>query len=182
MAGFRFPAIFSQAAQGVYPNLKNRYLEAGKIVNTHGITGEVKVIPWCDEPEFLLDFDTFYLDGSPVKVLSARVHKNSVLLTLEGISTINDAMKLKDKILWIDRKDADLPEGRHFIADLMGLEVRDASTGTVLGVITDVLTPPAHEVYVVKGAQEHLIPAVDEFVLETNVEDGYLWVRLIEGM
>lgn len=162
--------------------MNNRYLEAGKIVNTHGIAGEVKVIPWCDEPEFLLDFDIFYIDGSPVNVLSARVHKNNVLLTLEGISDINEAMKLKDKVLWIDREDAELPEGRHFIADLIGLEVRNADTGTVLGTIKDVLTPPAHEVYVVKGEQEHLIPAVDEFILETNVKEGYLLVRLIEGM
>ena len=64
----------------------------------------------------------------------------------------------------------------------MGLEVLDGDTGAKLGVVADILTPPAHEVYVVKGEHEYLIPAVDEFLLETNIEGGYLRVRLIEGM
>jgi len=163
--------------------LKKNYLEAGKIVNTHGIVGEVKVIPWCDGPEFLLNFDTFYIDGQAVKVTSARVHKQNVLLMLEGISHINDAMRLKEKVIYIDRNEAPLPEGRHFLADLFGLEVRDADTGEVLGTVSDILTPPAHPIYVVRGAgREYMIPAVDAFVTETNVEEGYLSVRLIEGM
>lgn len=163
--------------------MRKQYLEAGKIVNTHGIHGEVKVLPWCDGPEFLLNFDTFYLDGQPIKVAAARVHKQNVLLTLEGVSDINAAMRLRDKILFIDRNDADLPEGKHFLADLFGLEVREADTGKVLGTIADILTPPAHEVYVVRGGErEYMIPAVDAFVLETNVNGGYLSVRLIEGM
>lgn len=163
--------------------MKKPYLEAGKIVNTHGIAGEVKVIPWCDGPDFLLDFDTFYIDGKPVSVRSARVHKQNVLLTLEGIDTINDAMRLKDKILLIDRADVMLPEGRNFLVDLFGLEVREADSGKVLGTVADILTPPAHEIYVVRGGErEYMIPAVDAFVLETNVEEGYLSVRLIEGM
>ncbi len=163
--------------------MKTPYLEAGKIVNTHGIAGEVKVVPWCDGPDFLLDFDTFYLDGKPVSVRSARVHKQSVLLTLEGVEDVNQAMRLKDKILYIDRRAVQLPEGRHFLADLMGLEVRDADSGEVLGAIHEILTPPAHEVYVVRGgAAEHLIPAVDEFLVETNLEEGFIRVRLIEGM
>ena len=163
--------------------MKNRYLEAGKIVNTHGIAGEVKIIPWADDPAFLLDFETFYIDSQPVKVLAARVHKSSILVKLKGIDTVNEAARLRDKVVWIDREDAHLPDGRHFLADLLGLEVRDTNTGEVLGTVSDILTPPAHNVYVVKdGRQEHMIPAVDEFVLETNIEEGYLRVRLIEGM
>ncbi len=163
--------------------MRKQYLEAGKIVNTHGIHGELKVLPWCDGPEFLLNFDTFYLDGQPIKVSAARVHKQNVLLTLEGVSDINAAMRLRDKTLFIDRNDVSLPEGKHFLADLFGLEVREADTGNVLGTITDILTPPAHEIYVVQGGErDYMIPAVDAFVLETNVNEGYLSVRLIEGM
>lgn len=161
--------------------MKHQYLEAGKIVNTHGIAGEVKIVPWTDEPEFLLGFDVFYLDGNPVRVQSARIHKGNVLARLEGCSDVNAAMRLKGKVICIDREDVQLPEGRHFLADLVGLEVRD-ETGHVLGTLTDVLTPPANEVYVVQGEREYLIPAVDEFLLETNVDNGYLVVRLIEGM
>lgn len=163
--------------------MKNKYLEAGQIVNTHGVQGEVKIVPWCDSPEFLCQFDTLYIGGAPVKVLSKRVHKGNVLAVLEGVNDVNAAMRLKGRTVEIDRTGVALPEGRHFIADLMGLEVRDADSGEILGTVADVLTPPAHEVYVVKGGRHsYMIPAVDEFLVESNVEGGYIRVRLIEGM
>lgn len=163
--------------------MKERYLETGKIVNTHGIAGEVKILPWADSPDFLLHFDTLYIDGQPVKIRSARVHKNCVLARLEGVDDMNAAMRLKDKVVCMDREDVDLEDGAFFLADIMDLEVRDADTGAVLGRIADILTPPASNVYVVKGGdREHMIPAVPEFVVETNVDEGFLRVRLIEGM
>lgn len=163
--------------------MKNRFLEAGEIVNTHGVRGEVKIMPWCDSPQFLCQFDTLYLDGRPVKVLSARPHKTMVLALLEGVDTVEKAMKLKGKVLSIDRTNVVLPEGRHFLADLMGLTVIDNATGEEIGTVEDILTPPAHEVYVVRGkGKEYLIPAVDAFLVETNVEGGYIKVNLIEGM
>ena len=113
--------------------MKERYLETGKIVNTHGIAGEVKILPWADAPDFLLDFDTLYIDGKPVKLLAARVHKNCVLAKLEGVDDVNAAMRLRDKVVSIDREDVELEEGAFFLADIMGLEVRDADTGEALG-------------------------------------------------
>jgi len=163
--------------------MKNRFLEAGQIVNTHGVRGEVKIVPWCDSPEFLCQFSTLYLDGRPIEVRAARVHKGNVLASLAGVDSVEAAMALKGKVLHIDRTGVTLPEGRHFLADLIGLRVLDADGGGELGTVTEVLTPPAHEVYVVRGpGREYLIPAVDEFLVETNVEDGYLRVKLIEGM
>ena len=117
-----------------------------------------------------------------MRVRSARIHKGNVLAFLEGVSDVNAAMAVKGKTVFIDRTGVELPDGRHFIADLMGLEVIDDATGEKLGVVADVLTPPAHEVYVVKGAHEYMIPAVDEFLVKTDVEAGYIRVRLIEGM
>lgn len=163
--------------------MTKQFLEAGEVANTHGILGEVKINPWCDSPEFLCQFDTLYIDGAPVKVLSMRVHKNCALAVLEGVDDVNAAMRLKGKKVEIDRSSAVLPEGRHFIADLIGLEVRDADSGEVLGKVHDILTPPAHEVYVVKGGKhEYMIPAVDAFLKETNVAEGYIRVHLIEGL
>lgn len=163
--------------------MQKKYLEAGQIVNTHGIRGEVKIVPWCDTPEFLCGFDVLYLDGKAVQVESARAHKGNVIVKLAGISDVNAAMCLKNKVVSIDRSNVELPEGRHFIADLIGLEVCDAASGAVLGVIDDVLSLPANEVYLVKGGgKEYMIPAVDEFLAETNIEGGYVRVRLIEGM
>ena len=163
--------------------MQKKFLEAGQIVNTHGIKGEVKIVPWCDTPAFLCDFDVLYLDGTPVRVEQSRPHKANVIAKLAGVDDVNAAMRLKNKVVSIDRSQVELPEGRHFIADLIGLEVRDADSGTVLGTVADVLTPPANEVYVVKGrGREYMIPAVDEFLAETNIEGGYIRVHLIEGM
>lgn len=163
--------------------MKDRFLEVGEIVNTHGIKGEVKIMPWADSPEFLCQFDTLYMDGKPVRLRSVRTNKTLVLASLEGVDTVEAAMRLKGKVLSINRTGVVLPEGRHFLADLMGLTVLDAATGEELGIIQDILTPPAHEVYVVGGkGKEYMIPAVDAFLAETNVEEGYVRVNLIEGM
>ena len=91
--------------------MKNKFLEAGQIVNTHGIQGEVKIVPWCDSPEFLCSFTTLYIDGAPIKVLAARPHKGNVLARLEGVTDVNAAMRLKGKTLSIDRTGVELPDG-----------------------------------------------------------------------
>lgn len=163
--------------------MKSPFLEAGQIVNTHGIVGEVKIVPWCDSPDFLCGFHVFYIDGVPVNVRSIRAHKGNVLAMLEGIDDVNAAMRLKNKIIQIDRSGVTLPEGRHFIADLIGLTVINDDTGEELGIIDDVLTPPSHEVYVVKGnGKEYMIPAVDAFLRGTDLNAGWVRVHLIEGM
>ena len=165
--------------------MQNQYLEVGKVTNVHGLMGEVKVQPWADSPEFLCQFKTLYVDEAhwPIQVERARVHKNMVIMKFEGLTDVPGALSLRNAILYIDRSDAKLPEGAFFLADIYGLEVRDAATGEVLGQIADVLTLPANNVYVVKGgARELMIPAVPQFIAETNVEGGYLRVNLMEGL
>ena len=165
--------------------MKQEFLEVGQITSTHGIMGEMRVQPWADSPEFLCRFDTLYVGPThwPVKVERSRVHKNMVILKLEGITDVPGAVAMRNQVLHVARKDVTLPEGHFFLADLQDLEVRDADTGAVLGRIAEVLTPPANNVYVVKGGpRELLIPAVPDFVLQTNVDEGYMTVRLIEGM
>lgn len=162
--------------------MKQEFLEGGQIVNTHGIRGEVKIVSWCDTPEYLAKIPTYYIDGEPVKVHSARVHKGNVIAALAGVEDVNAAMRLKNKIVHLSRTDAKLPAGQFFLADLIGLDVLDADTGEKLGAIADVLTPSVQKVYVVRGDREILIPAVDQFIVETNIDGGYIRVRLIEGM
>jgi 16S rRNA processing protein RimM len=162
-----------------------QYLEVGKITNAHGVMGEVKVQPWCDSPEFLCRFKTLYVDNThwPVKVERARPNKNMVILKLEGITDMNGALALRNAVLHIDRKDVNLPEGSFFLADIEGLEARDAQTGKVLGKIAEVLTLPASNVYVIRGGErEIMIPAVPAFVAETNVEEGFIRLNMIEGI
>ena len=162
---------------------KKRYLECGKIVNTHGIRGEVKIQPWCDSPEFLKKFKTLYIDGAAKRVLSARVHKDCLIVLFDGVADVNEAMRLKNKIVLLDREDAKLPKGSYFIQDILGLPVYDEEKGE-LGILEDVLDMPAGKLYQVRGpkGEEHLIPAVPEFIREIDPEAGRITVKTIEGM
>ena len=161
--------------------MKKQYLEAGQIVNTHGVRGEVRIQPWADEAAFLTRFRRFYMDGKPVKVLSCRVHKTLCIAALEGVDDVNDAMTLKGKVIFIDRNDAKLPEGSVFIQDILGAKVVDES-GNELGILEDVLSEPAASVLVVRGEREILIPDVPAFVLKKDTDNDVITVRLIEGM
>jgi len=158
-----------------------QYIEAGKIVNTHGVRGEVKLQVWLDSPEFMKRFKVIYIDGKPVNMLSSRVHKDMLIATLEGVEDVNAAMCLKNKTVYIDRKDAKLPRGAYFLQDIMGAQVIDED-GNEVGVLTDIMETPASTIYVVKGETEHLIPAVPEFILKTDAKRGIIKVHLIEGM
>ena len=163
--------------------MTTQFLEAGVVIGTHGVRGEVRITPWGDTPEFLCGFDSFYIDGRQVKVRSARPNKTLVLAALEGCDTVEQAMRYKGKVVSIDRTGVTLPTGRHFVADLIGLSVLDAATGSELGRLEEVLDLPAQNVYVVRGSgREYLIPAVPAFLAETSPEKGYIRVNLIEGL
>ena len=160
--------------------MKQKYLEAGEIVNTHGIQGEMKILPWCDGPEFLKAFKIFYIEGTPHKVTASRVHKNMLLCKLEGIDDVNKAQTYKGKVIKIDRDSAKIAEGRVFISDLIDLPV--FADGQQIGILKDVYTGPANDVYIVQGEKQYMIPAVSEFLLDVNVDEGYIKVKLLEGM
>lgn len=160
---------------------KKQYIEAGRIVNTHGIAGEVKIEVWLDSAQFMKRFRTLYLGGTAVAVQSARVHKDFLIVKLEGVDDVNAAMALKGRDVYIDRRDARLPKGAYFVADILGASVVDEA-GSAVGTLVDVMETPASNIYVVKGETEHLIPAVPEFILSTDAENGVITVHLIEGM
>lgn len=160
--------------------MKNQYLEAGEIVGTHGIRGEVKIMPWCDGPDFLKAFHTFYIEGTPYKVEAARVHKNMLLCKLQGVDDVSIAQTFKNKVVKIDRDSAPVAKGRVFIADLIGLPVY--AEGEEIGTLKDVYSGPANDVYIVKGKREYMIPAVSEFLEDVSPDEGYIKVKLLEGM
>lgn len=155
-------------------------LETGEIVATHGIHGEVKLLPWADAPEFLLEFDRISLNGKWYDIERSRVQKTCVLLKLRGVDSIEEGARLVHQVASIDRDDVALEEGVHFIADLIGLTV--LADGEKIGVIKDVLTNPGNDVYLVRGKHEYMIPVVREFVEEPDFEAGTITVHLIEGM
>ena len=160
---------------------RQQYIEAGRIVNTHGVAGEVKIEVWLDSPQFMKRFSRLFVAGKEIKVLAARVQKDFLLARLEGVEDVNAAMTLKGRVVSIDRDDAELPEGGFFLQDILGAAVVDEE-GREIGTLTEVLERPASLIYVVKGETEHLIPAVPAFVLRTDAEAGIVTVRLIEGM
>ena len=161
----------------------NEFIEAGKIINTFGVRGELKVQPWSDSPDFLKRFQTIYINGAPVRLTSARVHQQNVLIKLEGIDDIDAALPYKNKIISVLRSEVKLAPGKHFIADLIGLEARDDSTGSVIGKVTDVLSYPAQDLYEIKGEHSsYLIPDVPDFVKELNPEEGYILFHVVEGL
>ena len=160
---------------------KEPYLEAGKILNTFGVRGEVKLDPWCDSAEFLKPLKTLYIDGAPRAVASSRVHKGMLIVRFADVEDVNGAMLLKNKIVYFARSDVHLPKGRHFVADLLGAAVVDEQ-GTEIGRLTEVLDMPAGQVYVVQVETEHTIPAVPEFILDIDADGKVIRVHLIEGM
>lgn len=160
---------------------KKQFIEAGRIVNTHGIAGEVKIEVWLDSPRFFKTFKRLYIDGREIGVISERVHKEFIIAKLEGVESVNDAMRFKGKTVNINRNDAALPHGGFFLSDIIGASVVDEN-GRELGKLTEIMETPASNVYVVTGEREHLIPAVPEFILSTDAENGVITVHLIEGM
>ena len=158
--------------------MKLEFLEAGEIVTTHGVRGELKVLPWSDSPEFLCDFKRVRIDDKDYKIASCRIQKTCNLLKIEGVDTMEDAQKLRGKTVLVYRNEA--PEGLIFAAELIGITVR--SEGREIGRVADVLDYPGNKVYVVKGQREYMIPAVSAFVLDTDMENNLMQVRLIEGM
>ncbi len=159
-------------------------LELGKIVAIHALKGEIRLQPWCDTPDFATGFKKVYLDGKPVKVRSARPHKNIVIMHLDGINTPEEAQALVNKIIYISKDQVKLPEGTYFIADLIGMQVIDADTGAVYGELIDVSQTGANDVYHIRfeDGTVRYAPAIPLVVIETNVPEKLMKIRPLEGL
>jgi 16S rRNA processing protein RimM len=163
------------------------YLPACKIVTTHGVRGELKVLPLCDDVPFLSGFATLYGSAQgtqPVRVLSVRGQGNAALLRLAGVEDMDAARAWVGRTLYLARADVRLPQGRLLVDDLLGCAAKDAATGEVYGTVTAVTHPGAQDIYTVTDAQggEHLIPAVAEFVRGVDTENRVVLLAPIEGM
>ena len=166
--------------------MKQAYLECGKIINTHGFRGTVKLESWCDSPAVLAKLPTLWINqnGSyaPLKVLRASVFRQFVLMDLEGIDSEEAANALRTTVVYAAREDLPLEEGDAFIVDLLGLPVRDADTGEVLGELVDINTAGVRDLYIVRTASgDHMVPAVPEFLIRIDPDDA-IYVRPIPGL
>lgn len=163
-----------------------QFLETGKITGTHGLKGEVRVQPWADSPEFLAEFDELYLDGGSkkIEITSVRVHKNMIIMKIRGVDTIEDADKLRNKVLYMNRNDVELENGAYFIQDLIGLDVIDDDTDERLGRLDDVSETGANDVYHVKtdDGKVFLIPVIPDVIKEISPENGYVRIFKMRGL
>lgn len=166
---------------------KDEFLECGLIANTHGVHGAVVIDSWCDSVEIFCSLPSVYIqkkDGyKEYKIVSASKHKNRALVKFEGVDEMNDAILLKNKVVFAKRQDLPLDEGAAFIADMIGLDVFRSGSDEKLGKLCDVIESVASDIYVVKrpDGSEVLVPAVDEFIDEIDVERG-IWISPISGM
>ena len=158
--------------------MKLEFIEAGEIVTTHGVKGEVKVMPWVDGPEILCEFDRCRIAGKEYEIVSCRIQKSCNLVKLSGVDTMEAAQAMRGKVIELYREDID--DEVIFAAELIGVEVY--ADGALLGKIAEVLDYPGNSVYVVTGEHEYMIPAVKQFILSTDLETNTMQVKIIEGM
>lgn len=159
-------------------------IPTGIIVNTHALAGEVKVVPWSDEAEFLLAFDEFEIQGiGAVKVKSARLAGVNVLIHFCGYDHIDQAVRLKGRQIAVRREKVKLEPGVYFHQDLIGCEVVDEKTGVLYGKVRQIMRTGANDVYVVSdGGREVLIPAIADVIARTDIEAGKIWITPIKGL
>ena len=158
--------------------MKLEFVKAGEIVTTHGVKGEVKVLPWLDSPEDLCDFERCRISGKEYMIESCRIQKTCNLVKLSGVDTMEAAQSMRGKVIELYR--SDISDELIFADELKGVEV--FCDGASIGKIADVLDYPGNSVYVVKGEYEYMIPAVKQFILHTDVDANRMEVRLIQGM
>lgn len=167
--------------------MKQDYIECGKLVGTHGIRGTLRVQPWCDSPEFLTKFKKLYIKSEntlqPLNIKSSKAHKNIVLMDIEFVETIEQAEALRNKIIYIDRRDLKLENGQYLISDLIGCNVFDRDSGKSLGTISDVSKTGANDIWHIKyNDKEYLIPVIDEVVISVDIEAGKVIIAPLAGI
>lgn len=165
--------------------MKKQFLEIGQVVNTHGLKGEMRVDPWCDNPQFLCSFNTLYLkNGDKWKITQSRPHKNVAIIKVDGIDTIEQADALRRTVLYINRSDVELENGAYFIQDIIDCTVIDTDTKQIYGKVTDVIKTGANDVYQITddNGKEYLIPVIDDVVISTDTDSGIIEIRPLKGI
>lgn len=164
--------------------MKKLFLQSGKIVGTHGVKGMLRVQPWCDSNEVLCSFKRLYLNNGEVefKVETAKPHGNISLIKLNGINTIEEAEKLRGKILYINREDYKLPKGAYFIEDLIDMPVYD-NCGKKLGVLCDVTNSGASDIWHIKDNENlYLVPKIDEINANVDFDNNKIEITPLKGI
>lgn len=158
--------------------------EIGKIVNTFGIKGEVKILPYTEDVNSFKKMKNIYVNDLKIKIQSVKFHKNFVILKLEGIDDMTSAENLRNSIIKIERKKEKLPENTYYIKDLIGLEVITDDDGNTLGLVKDIYNTGANDIYTIetKEGKEILLPAIKEVIKEVDIENRKIIVHILKGL
>lgn len=157
-------------------------LHCAKIVNTHGVMGEMKAICLADSPAFFKKIKTVYVDNKPYSLKGVKEHKGNLLIRFEEIDNMTKAEALKGKDVFVKREEAPkLPKGRYYIVDLIGLKVLK-DDGSEIGEITDVFATGSNDVYEVLGKKKYYIPVIDDVVKEIDIEGGKVIITPLKGL
>lgn len=165
--------------------MRQNILEIGKIVSSHGLRGEVKIQPWCDDVSVLMGVKHLYLGNKTDerKVLSAKSFKGMAIIKLEGVADIDEANKLRGKIVYADRDEIIKDEDAFFIVDLIGMTVKDADSEKIYGALTDVSETGANDVYhIEKDGKTFLIPAIPQVIKNIRLDDNIMEITPLEGL
>lgn len=168
--------------------MENNLIEVGKIVNTHGLRGDVKVVAWMDYPEDFEQLTTVYTktrtELKKLTVKNVKYQKNNLIVGFNELKDINEAEPFKNSVLYADRDElGELPDGVHYIVDLIGLDVVNEE-GEKIGVLADVFNTGANDIYDVKreGKKNLLLPVIDDVVKSIDIENGVITVHVMEGL
>ena len=167
--------------------MENKYLECAVIVGTHGVHGALRLNSMCDTPEVLASLPKMFRktnDGFvKLSVSHSFVQKSTAVVSFNEISSLEEAIPMKNVTLYAERDDIPKEKGAFFISDLIGLEVRDEDSSELYGNLKEVISPAGQDIYVVSGNNgEFMIPCVPEFVIRISPSEGVITIRPIEGM
>lgn len=153
------------------------FLRVGKIVNTHGLKGEMKVISLTEDPRRFDYLEYVIIDGEEKRILGCKYQKDRIIVRIEGVDTIEEAETYKTKIMEIPRENAiELEEDCYFIADLVQCFVYDTN-GKELGKIDEVIQTKSNDVYWIKSPKELLIPVILDVVLDIDINNKKITIK-----
>lgn len=165
--------------------MKQKYLEAGKIVGTHGVRGMVRIQHWCDSAEFFCSLKKIYLDnmGKTKLVVSSKPHGNVVIASIKGVDTIEAAEAYRNKTVYMDRNDAGLGDGQYFVSDLIGMPVFNEEDNKLLGTVSDVSKTGANDVWhIVSDGKEYLVPCIEDVVKSVDLDKNVIIIKPLKGI
>jgi len=164
-----------------------KFLEIGQIVATQGLKGEVRVKPYCDYIEDLIELEEVYIDKdgkNTIKIEKGRVHKSVAVLKFFGVDRIEEAEKFKNVTLYVDRDDFLLDNDTFFIQDIIGSTMYDRDTKEKYGTVIDIVNYGASDIYHVESDDKrlHLIPLIDDINMDIDIDTKTIYITPIKGL